>query len=90
MSRHTLTLRFKKVFITKINNLFGTKYYLYLRGEWVEVDRNLYVDLMAMTDSDNAVTVDRSENEWVLDIHLDRRRTRIFTLVAKSFYNVEL
>lgn len=90
MSRYTLTLRFKKVFIPRINTLFDAKYYLYLQGEWVEVDRNLYIDLMAMTDSDKVVTVDRKIGEWVLDVNLDRRRTRIFKLVAKSFYNVEL
>lgn len=86
----TLTIRVKKVFIYKPNNLYGTKYYLYLRGEWVEVDRDFYIDLMVMVNDEKVVNVANSDDEWVFDVYLDRRKTRIFKLVAKSFYNVEL
>lgn len=86
----TLTIRVKKVFIYKPNNLYETKYYLYLRGEWVEVDCDFYIDLMVMENDDKVVNVDNSDDEWVFDVYLDRRKTRIFKLVAKSFYNVKL
>lgn len=86
----TLTILVKKVFTKKPNNLYGTKYYFYLRGEWIEVDRDLYIDLILMLDDGNFITVYSTDEEFVQNIYLDRRRTRIFKLVAKSFYNVDL
>lgn len=86
----TLTIRVKKVFIYKPNNLYETKYYLYLRGERVEVDRDFYIDLMVIADDEKVVNVANYDDECVFDVYLDRRKTRIFKLVAKSFYNVKL
>lgn len=87
---NTFTIRVKKVFIYKPNNLYETKYYLYLRREWVKVDRDFYIDLMVMANEEKVINIANSDDEWVFDVYLDRRKTRIFKLVAKSFYNVEL
>ena len=45
---------------------------------------------MVIADDEKVVNVAKSDDEWVFDVYLDRRKTRIFKLVAKSFYNVEL
>lgn len=86
----TLTIRVKKVFTYKPNNLYGAKYYLYSRGEWVEVDRDFYIDLMFIANYGSFINVDSTDEKLVQDIYLDKRRARIFKLVAKSFYNVDL
>lgn len=83
--------RFKKEFG---KNAFDVKYFIFLgqkdEGEWLAIDGNLFVDLKAMTDEDNARTVFRGGNVWEIEIKTDRRRERMFTTIAKHCYDVEV
>lgn len=85
------TFRFKKELA---KNYIDTKYFIFLdkngNGEWVEIDRNLYIDLREMKDEDKVCMRFVENNVLEYEIKTDRRRERMFTTIAKYGYGVEV
>lgn len=51
-----LTLHFKKE-IAKTNPLTDTGYFMNVNGEWVSIDRNLYIDFRTIAREDQQIEV---------------------------------
>lgn len=83
--------RFRKEFGKNVSEV---KYFYFKvkegDGEWVEIDRNMFVDLKAMTDEDKACTTFNQDGIWEVEIYADSRRERMFTTIAKHCYGVEV
>lgn len=83
MSRF-LTLHFRKE-VSKTNPLTETKYFMKVNGEWVSIDRNLYIDFMVIARED------QKREDWVALLayevvgELDIRQSRIMRLVLESY-----
>lgn len=83
MSRF-LTLHFRKE-VSKTNPLTETKYFMKVNGEWVSIDRNLYIDFMVIARED------QKREGWVAPCTyeckctLDIRQSRIMRLVLESY-----
>lgn len=86
--------RFRKNFPVG-TNIFDPKVFI-LKGmeegveRWEEIDRNLFIDLKAMTDEDHVRTTFNDGVIWDIEIRTDARRERMFTTIAKHCYDVEL
>lgn len=82
--------RFRKEFGKNVSEV---KYFYFKQegdGEWVEIDRNMFVDLKAMTDEDKACTTFSQDGIWEVEIYADSRRERMFTTISKHCYGVEV
>ena len=71
-----------------------TKYFIFRdkedKGEWVQIDGNLFIDLKAMIDEDKVRTLYIKTDVVELEIRTDARRERMFTTIAKHCYGVEV
>lgn len=85
------TFRFRKELA---KHYVDTKYFIFLgqkdNGEWIEIDRNLYIDLRAMTNEDKVYMQFTGNNVLEYEIKTDARRERMFTTIAKHWYGVEV
>lgn len=83
--------RFRKEFGKTVAD---TKYFIFRdkedKGEWVQIDGNLFIDLKAMIDEDKVRTLYTKTDVVELEIRTDARRERMFTTIAKHCYSVEV
>jgi len=59
-------------------------------GEWMEISRDLYIDLKAMVNEEDARTTLNKGGFIEYEIKTDARRERMFTTIAKHCYGVEV